>query len=252
MKKLLLPLAAALFAMSPSAFATETCGQHLEKGLPSGAVDQVLCRTGYAVGYNYQTKNADWVAYHITKESVNAQFKRSNRFKADAELPQYAQSTLADYSKSGYDRGHLAPSATMDFTQNSMLESFLMSNMSPQLPGFNRNGWRILEEHVRDLANEYNELYVVTGPIYNGNESSIGDGVVIPSAFYKVVLDPYYNDAIAFIVPHRAVSSSEIPSFVTTVDEVERQTNLDFFSLTPDSAEEGMESTFWEMWPVSQ
>jgi len=212
----------------------------------------VLCRTGYAVGYNYQTKNADWVAYHVTKESVNAQFKRSNNFKVDAELPEYAQSTLSDYSKSGYDRGHLAPSAAMDFSQESMQESFLLSNMSPQLPGFNRVGWRLLEEHVRDLANEYHELYVVTGPIYEGNEASIGNGVVIPSAFYKVVLDPYYNDAIAFIVPHRGVSGSELVDFVTTIDDVEERTNLDFFSNTNDDIENSMESMLWEMWPTPE
>jgi endonuclease G len=220
--------------------------------MPSNNSDQVLCRTGYAVGYNYQTKNADWVAYHVTKESVNAQFKRSNNFKVDAELPEYAQSTLSDYSKSGYDRGHLAPSAAMDFSQESMQESFLLSNMSPQLPGFNRVGWRLLEEHVRDLANEYQELYVVTGPIYDGNETSIGDGVVIPSAFYKVVLDPYYNDAIAFIVPHRDVSGSELVDFVTTIDEVEERTNLDFFANTSDDIENSMEAMLWEMWPTPE
>lgn len=143
-------------------------------------------------------------------------------------MPDYARSTLADYKGSGYDRGHLAPSATMDFTQESMKQSFLMSNMSPQLPGFNRVGWRVLEEHVRDLANEYNELYVVTGPIYQGNEGTIGNGVVIPSAFYKVILDPSFDEAIAFIVPHRDVSSSELANFITTIDEVERQTGLDF------------------------
>lgn len=82
-----------------------------------------------------------------------------------------------------------------------------MSNMSPQLPGFNRVGWRLLEEHVRDLANDYHELYVVTGPIYQGGDGSIGNGVAIPSAFYKVILDPAFNDAIAFIVPHRDVSA---------------------------------------------
>ncbi len=103
-----------------------------------------------------------------------------------------------------------------------------MSNMSPQLPGFNRVGWRVLEEHVRDLANEYNELYVVTGPIYQGNEGTIGNGVAIPSAFYKVILDPSFDEAIAFIVPHRDVSSSELANFITTIDEVERQTGLDF------------------------
>ncbi len=230
----------------------ETCGQHLDKGMPSTNSDQFLCRDGYAVGYNYDTKNADWVAYHITAESVNITNKRSNTFKEDTEMPDYARSTLADYKGSGYDRGHLAPSATMDFTRESMKQSFLMSNMSPQLPGFNRVGWRVLEEHVRDLANEYNELYVVTGPIYQGNEGTIGNGVVIPSAFYKVILDPSFDEAIAFIVPHRDVSSSELANFITTIDEVERQTGLDFFAQTPDSIEDNMESVKWEeMWPTS-
>ncbi|CAK6713038.1 DNA/RNA endonuclease G [Vibrio harveyi] len=230
----------------------ETCGQHLDKGMPSTNSDQFLCRDGYAVGYNYDTKNADWVAYHITAESVNITNKRSNSFKEDTEMPDYARSTLADYKGSGYDRGHLAPSATMDFTRESMKQSFLMSNMSPQLPGFNRVGWRVLEEHVRDLANEYNELYVVTGPIYQGNEETIGNGVVIPSAFYKVILDPSFDEAIAFIVPHRDVSSSELANFITTIDEVERQTGLDFFAQTPDSIEDNMESVKWEeMWPTS-
>ncbi|QFT10588.1 DNA/RNA non-specific endonuclease [Vibrio sp. THAF190c] len=253
MKKILLiSLATLLLHVAPFSSASETCGEHLVKGMPSNNSDQVLCRTGYAVGYNYQTKNADWVAYHVTKESVNAQFKRSNNFKADTELPEYAQSTLSDYSKSGYDRGHLAPSAAMDFSQQSMQESFLLSNMSPQLPGFNRVGWRLLEEHVRDLANEYQELYVVTGPIYEGNEASIGDGVVIPSAFYKVILDPYYNDAIAFIVPHRDVSGSELVNFVTTIDDVEDRTNLDFFANTSDDIENSMEAMLWEMWPTPE
>ncbi|EXJ49881.1 nuclease C1, partial [Vibrio parahaemolyticus VPTS-2010_2] len=98
----------------------ETCGQHLDKGIPSSDSDQFLCRDGYAVGYNYNTKNADWVAYHITAESVNITNKRSNAFQEDTEMPDYARSTLADYKGSGYDRGHLAPSATMDFTQESM------------------------------------------------------------------------------------------------------------------------------------
>ncbi|MBW3694310.1 DNA/RNA non-specific endonuclease [Vibrio sp. T187] len=253
MKKiLLLSLTTLLLHVAPFSSASETCGEHLVKGMPSNNSDQVLCRTGYAVGYNYQTKSADWVAYHVTAESVNAQFKRSNNFKVDSELPEYAQSTLSDYSNSGYDRGHLAPSAAMDFSQESMQESFLLSNMSPQLPGFNRVGWRLLEEHVRDLANEYQELYVVTGPIYEGNEASIGDGVVIPSAFYKVVLDPYYNDAIAFIVPHRDVSGSELVDFVTTIDDVEERTNLDFFANTSDDTENPMEAMLWEMWPTPE
>ncbi|CCN37156.1 putative DNA/RNA endonuclease G, NUC1 [Vibrio nigripulchritudo SO65] len=249
MKKLFLLSITAILSFPTFA---QTCAKHLEKGLPLAQSDQILCRDGYAVGYNYNTKNADWVAYHITADGVNVSIKRKNAFKVDQELPEYARSTLADYRGSGYDRGHLAPSATMDFTRQSMLQSFLMSNMSPQLPGFNRNGWRILEEHVRDLANEYQELYVVTGPIYRGGESIIGDGVIIPSAFYKVILDPNHDEAIAFIVPHQEVTGAELESFITTIDEVESQTGLDFFSTTPDTIEDSMESLEWtQMWPTS-
>ncbi|WP_028865348.1 DNA/RNA non-specific endonuclease [Psychromonas aquimarina] len=243
MKKILITL----FGLCLSLGANAACFKHLEKGAPS-ASDQQLCRAGYAVGYNYQYKVADWVAYHITRDSVNAFFERSNNFKTDYELPAAHRATSGDYTKTGYDRGHLAPSGTMDFTQEAMKESFLMSNMSPQLPGFNRGGWKGLEEKVRKWANDYDELYVVTGPIWDGNETYIGNGIYIPNSFYKVILDPYYNDAIAFIVPHRKVSSSELADFITTVDEVERLTNLDFFSDLPDSTENSIEAVVWDMW----
>ncbi|MCW8329693.1 DNA/RNA non-specific endonuclease [Photobacterium sp. SDRW27] len=233
-------------ALSASASAA-ICHQHLEKGTPNSS-DQILCRDGYAAGYNYQNKVSNWVAYHITKESVNAFYERSNSFRTDKELPAVFRATSSDYTKSGYDRGHLAPSGTMDFSQESMQQSFLMSNMAPQLPGFNRGGWKALEEKVREWANTYDELYVVSGPIWDGNETYIGNGVYIPNRFYKVILDPNYNDAIAFILPHRKVSSSELPSFITTVDEVEQVTQLDFFSTLPESIEDEIESQLWEMW----
>ena len=73
---------------------------------------------------------------------------------------------------------------------------------------------------------------------------------MVPNLFYKVILDPYFNDA--FVVPHRDVSSSELASFVTTIDDVEQQTGLDFFSLLSDSIESSMESQLWEMWPTSE
>ena len=237
----------AIIGLSLSMGVNAACHQHLEKGSPSES-DQQLCRDGYAVGYNYQSKVADWVAYHITRDSVNAYFKRSNNFKTDYELPSAYRATTSDYSKTGYDRGHLAPSGTMDFTETSMKQSFLMSNMAPQLPGFNRGGWKALEDKIRQWANDYNELYVVSGPIWDGNESYIGNGVYIPNSYYKVVLEPAYNDAIAFIVPHRKVSSSELANFITTVDEVERLTNLDFFSTLPDTTENSAEAQLWEMW----
>lgn len=244
MKPILLAILS--LSLSPAIYAEE-CHQHLEKGTPNNS-DQVLCRDGYAVGYNYQNKVSNWVAYHITKESVNTFYKRSNNFRIDKELPTSFRATSNDYSKTGYDRGHLAPSGTMDISKESMQQSFLMSNMAPQLPGFNRGGWKGLEEKVREWANTYNELYVVSGPIWDGSESYIGNGVYVPKRFYKVILDPNYNEAIAFILPHRKISSSELSSFITTVDKVEQATQIDFFSELPDDVEDKVEAQVWDMW----
>lgn len=243
MKKIIITLTALLF--SQQLFAA--CHQHLAVGAPSSS-DQQLCREGYSVGYNYQNKVADWVSYHITAASVNEFYKRSNYFKTDQDIPTAYRAISSDYSSTGYDRGHLAPSGTMDFNQNSMKESFLMTNMAPQLPGFNRGGWKGLEDKIRQWANDYNELYVVTGPIWDGSETYIGNGVFIPSKFYKVVLDPAYNEAIAFIIPHRKVSTSELADFITTVGAVEAATNLDFFSSLPNYIEDDMENVIWNMW----
>ena len=91
-------------------------------------------------------------------------------------------------------------------------------------------------------------MYVVSGPIWDGSETYIGNGVYVPNSFYKVILDPIYNDAIAFIIPHRKVSYSEFPSFITSVNEVEQVTQLDFFSDLPDSVEDEIEGQIWEMW----
>ncbi|MFS1904420.1 DNA/RNA non-specific endonuclease (plasmid) [Vibrio lentus] len=237
-----------LFIMStPTVLFAQECVPHLSMGQP-GESDVVLCREGYAVGYNEQLKVADWVAYYVTKESVNAYSPRTDYFKLDFEIDPPFRASSFDYNHSGYDRGHLAPAGTIDFSKHSVQQSFLMSNIAPQLPGFNRGGWKGLEQYVRDWANVYQSLYVVTGPIWDGEESYIGNGVYIPNRFFKVILDPQMNEAIAFILPHRKISTSELPLFITTVDDVEEATNLNFFNVIPDSIEGDMEQQHWEMW----
>lgn len=219
-----------------------TCGKHLRAGLPA-ASDQLLCRQGYAVGYNYKTREADWVAYHVTAASVAGRVERNNHFREDVEIPAGLRATLSDYAGSGYDRGHLAPAATMDFNLTSMDESFLLSNIAPQLPGFNRAGWADLEQYIRDCAGKTGELYVVTGPIFTATtRRSLGAGVAIPDAYYKVILKPTAPvSAFAVRIPHRAFSVGEIPSYVVSVDQVEAETGMDFFSAVTDTIEASVE-----------
>jgi len=223
------------------------CNGHVAYGIP-GPEDQLLCREGYTVGYDYDRKVPTWVAYHLTPDSVNKKFKRSNKFKPDTEIPVQYRSTLSDYKGSGYDRGHMAASATVDSSYNAMTESFLLSNMTPQLPGLNRQGWRYLEQYIREWTNERGELYVVTGALFVGSNSIIGNGVHVPTHFYKIVFDPAGLDAIAFLVPHRPISKSELLGFIVSVDEVERVAGLDFNSLLDDALEDDIENDIEKMW----
>lgn len=223
------------------------CNGHVAFGIP-GPEDQLLCRESYTVGYDYDRKIPSWVAYRLTPDSVNKKFKRSNKFKPDSEIPVKYRSMLSDFKGSGYDRGHMAASATVDSSYNAMSESFLLSNMTPQLPGLNRQGWRYLESYIREWTNERGELYVATGVLFEGPHKIIGNGVYVPTHFYKVVFDSVSMDAIAFIVPHKAISKSELPGFIVSVDEVELRSGLDFNSLLDDAVEDDIEDDVERMW----
>lgn len=206
--------------------------------------DVVLFYTGFALKYNEEYEQPEWVAYLLTDDEVRGTVERSNRFRADGNI-QTESASLADYRGSGYDRGHLAPAADMKWSEQAMDESFLMSNMSPQDPGFNRGMWRVLEGLVREWAIENEEVYVVTGPVLtDGRYERIGEnGVAVPKRYYKVVLDYVEPElrAIGFILPNQKAGKS-ISDFVVSVDIIELETGLDFFHLLPDDLEESLEA----------
>ena len=224
------------------------CGSHVQYGAP-GQADQLLCRDAYAVGYSYAHKQPLWTAYHITGDSVSQYFKRSNKFQEDQDIPDQYRSHLSDYRGSGYDRGHMAPAATVDISEEAMQQSFLMSNMSPQLPGLNRGGWKYLEDYVRDWAKERGDLFVFTGPVFDSQDEFIGDGVTVPSEYYKVIYDLHGpGDAIAFIVPQAAVRKDDLPRMIVSVDDVEELTGLDFMNLISDGVEDIIENKVDHLW----
>mgnify|MGYP000140760863 CR=1 FL=1 len=206
--------------------------------------DQVITHTAYTLKYSEQHEQASWVAYRLTSGHTSGTVDRTNDFREDYKV-KTGSASLSDYKGSGYDRGHLAPAADFKWSSTAMSESFFMSNMSPQKPGFNRGIWKKLESNVRNWASDNGEIYVVTGPILTGSYSSIGSNQVsIPNYYYKVILD--YKEpeikGIGFILPHQK-SSSSLQSFAVTIDEVERRTGIDFYHALPDGIEEQIEST---------
>ena len=217
---------------------------NLAFGIP-GPADCIVDREGYALGYIEYHEQPSWVIYHMTvEEATTKAASREDNFRPDPEIPT-GSATLADYRGSGYDRGHLAPAADMSFSIKTMDESFYLSNMSPQLSEFNRGIWKDLEAQVRSFAISEGDIYIVTGPVFPETEpKTIGPNkVTVPKAFYKVIWDRTGQEKmIGFILPHEG-SSKSLKSFAVTVDEVERQTGLDFFSVLPAEQQEALEST---------
>ena len=217
---------------------------NLTLGVPSPA-DTIIEREGYALGYSEKHEQPAWVQYVLTADEVShATVNRSDDFRADPYVPT-GSATPQDYTRSGYDRGHLAPAADMAFSVRTMSESFYMSNMSPQAPQFNRGIWSKLEKQVRHFSVREKRIVVVTGPILPQSPSkAIGaNQVTVPDYFYKVIYDTTPPEKmIAFVLPNQG-SNEELRTFVVTVDYVEELTGLDFFPLLPQPLQEHLESS---------
>lgn len=215
-------------------------GLEIPKTVPK---DLVITHTGYALSYNVNFKQAVWVAYELTENETNAVVERNDHFAPDPLLKS-GSATNSDYAKTGYDKGHLAPSADMCYSAKTMNESFYLSNMSPQMPGFNRGIWKQLEEQARQWAIENKAVYIVTGGILTKGLPAIGKNkVAVPQYFYKVILDYSEPDikGIGFILPNES-SKETLQHYAVTIDSVEKVTNIDFFYKLPDDREQMIES----------
>jgi endonuclease G, mitochondrial len=211
---------------------------------------EIIKHRHYSLSYNETHEQANWVHYKLNPAFLSGSTPRKDSFKSDP-LVSTKSATKSDYKGSGYDRGHLAPAADMKYNSLAMLESFYMSNMSPQDPSFNRGIWRRLEETIREWGKN-SEIFISTAGVLNiENLGSIGGNkVTIPSKYYKVIYSPKNNSMIGFLLSNKG-SSSELKSFVVSVDSIESITGIDFFHELPDEIENELESKVnlgdWEL-----
>ena len=210
--------------------------------LPTETVTQ---HSAYSLVYNHKHMQAKWVAYNLTYGNTVGGAERSSKFSIDPSISPRTAVT-SDYTKTGYDRGHLAPAGDMKFSAQAMSESFYMSNVSPQLPGFNRGIWKKLEEQFRSWAPSSHPVFVVTGPVLTDPISShIGQtcSISVPQRFYKIMLDTASPmRAIAFVMSNNS-STQPLSSFAMSIDEAERITGMDFFPKLNDLQEAKIEKT---------
>lgn len=222
--------------------------------LPSGRGDTYIIQySEFALSYNNSHRQANWVAYELTADELSISFGRRNYFSEDM-TGGLEPASLTDYRYSGYDRGHLCRAEYCKSSEDAYRESFLLSNMSPQIgAGFNRTGgsWYNLEELEKKLARKYGKVYAVSGPVFRDNLGTIGaNKVTIPGYFYKAFLLPDYKAAIGFILRHEITEGDPL-SFSVTIDSLESFAHLDFYPSLADKIEDEIEARIdLEYWGV--
>ena len=211
----------------------------------------VLTNSGYLVGYCESRKDPVWVCYRLFKVNNFEAPPRPREFMTDTRTR--ARVSTHDYSRSGYDRGHMAPNYAIAvcYGRQGQLETFLMSNVIPQRPALNRQVWEHLEQtEIKDYAPRFKQIWVIDGPVFR-NRNQLRGGEDIPDACFKIIVKEGNGvpQVLAFIMP-QTVRGTEMPQqFLTSIDEIEKETGLDFFAAMPDDMQGKFEGkTATGMW----
>jgi endonuclease G len=237
-------------------------------GNPSGATTDInnpnnylMEKTQYVLSYSRDRGTPNWVSWHLDSTWLGSA-PRQDDFRPDPAVPSsWYRVQDDDYSGSGFDRGHMTPSADRTSTVADNSATFLMTNFIPQSPDNNRGPWEKFESYLRTQVAAGNELYIISGPSgvggqgSNGAASTVANGhVTVPQKTWKVVLVLPVGDSdvsrvnastrtIAVIMPNtQGISSDSWQKYLATVDQVEALTGYDFFSNVPVNIQNVIES----------
>lgn len=221
---------------------------HTTLGLPTPAStsnvnDYLSVKPGYVISYNSSRKVPNWVSWELSTSYLGST-SRQDDFRPDGTLPgSMPQASLADYSGSGYDRGHMCPSADRTKTVSANSETFYLTNMIPQAANNNQGPWAALENDLRSIAQSGKRLFIIAGGTFAATPPKIGNGVHVPAKTWKViavldggqgvgnvttgtrvigVLMPNSNSQISISTPWR--------NFRVSVDAIEAATGQDLLS----------------------
>ncbi|XP_064616061.1 endonuclease G, mitochondrial-like [Liolophura sinensis] len=209
----------------------------------------------FVVSFDKRTRNANWVFEHITSDRLlrkdqEAVDRTKCQFTEDSSIHPYFRATNEDYKSSGYDRGHLAAAGNYRHSQISTDQTFLLSNISPQVgKGFNRDAWNSLEKLVRAIARKNKSVYLCTGPLYlpqhDDNDGKLyvkyevigKNHVAVPTHFFKIVIIETNTgdyEQLSFVMPNKALPPDvPLKNYLVPVESVERAAGLLFFEKLP-------------------
>lgn len=249
--------------------------QHCPLGMPKhlAGVDfgntRVICREGYVLEHSAKDKIPLWVCERVTRAQLSGPLHRPEPgpFAPDPKLERGRRSERSDYSLSGYDLGHQAPSGDQTVRQDLQAETFFLSNMAPQRAALNRRIWRVLEMRVRDLAMAKGEVYTITGGLfYEEAEENpatadgyveyrlIGTGVAVPTHFYKIVSwrdDRGRWQAAGFVFKNQEREFAKpyrFDDYAREVKWIERAAGLNFMPDLPGPDSKRVEGARTPMW----
>lgn len=211
---------------------------------PTATSGDIVEHRHYILSYSERYEQAEWVAYVLKKDHLTYDDRERPYFIEDPKVTTKS-ADWRNYKKSGFDRGHLCPAGDRRFSEFAYDETFYTSNISPMKSDFNAGVWNRLEMRIRKWGKEYSKLYVITGGILQEDLPTIGEeDVAVPRAFYKIVArgEPSNMEVGAFLIPH-SESQQSLSAFLISIDELELQTGIDFFSALPDDYEERLEAT---------
>ena len=220
---------------------TDATGLDFARVAP-GTPEQIVEYEGFRVSFNKDNRTPNWVAWELLESETDGPFSRSDNFWCDPSV--VGCPDIPDYKRSGYDRGHLCPAADQKWSEKAMSDCFSFANMAPQDHSLNSGAWQTLEKKERLWANRDSAIVIIAGPIYESKTpKTIGDGVKVPDAFFKVIIAPYLENprGIGFVYPNMS-SPGNMKDYSMTIDEVEKITGIDFFYNLPDDIENQIES----------
>ena len=209
---------------------------------------QPICREAYLVAYDPAAKIPVYVAYTLLPQNALGCFPRTNAFVADASIPNGPRPD--DYAGTGYDKGHAAPDGDLSWSQQVEYESFLMTNMYPQHGSLNRGIWKLLETSVRGWTVQLNQPFTIyVGALYGAGNERIGNGVVVPHGFYKIVINNATGAVAGWGFPHTKPYvnlGNDLTKFRLPIAEIEKQAVVYFkFPANAKELAPGQE------WPVN-
>jgi len=229
---------------------------HVALGVPRDADpadEYFLDQHSFVLSYSPEKRVANWVAWKLDRTHLG-HVRRKDDFRADLALPaRFYRVKASDYLHSGYDRGHLCPSADRQDSAEDNAQTFLFTNIQPQLHELNAGPWEQLESYTRKRAQRGALLYVVAGGVFSNPSPTIGNGVTVPAANFKIIVElkqgqgpsdvDESTEVVAVLMPNqRGVGEREWTEYSTSVDAIERASGYDFLSAIPERVQRVIEA----------